>query len=352
MNEPTDWSLLARYLSGECSDEEKTELEAWITSDPENKRLVQFMKLVWNNPEARTQESDVKALWDEVAKKAGITAKPELKKISESTRFVPRTRKWPSQLHADSYRILRYAAAFFIVVTLGYLLSKRSTFFPWGQPAAELETFTVERGSRDTITLSDGTRIVLDAGSNLRYPERFKEGTREIFLNGEGYFEVTSDADRPFIVHANHAVIRVLGTKFNVRAWQPDQRVTVAVAEGRVSLRAEEGDALEKVVISKGQMSILPENGNPSEPIPVDVEKYLGWMHNEIVFEDAPLHEILFQLERWYDLQFVLADSAIAGEHVTVHIQKKSVDDILELISALSGLNYERQGRTIRFGHE
>jgi ferric-dicitrate binding protein FerR (iron transport regulator) len=149
-------------------------------------------------------------------------------------------------------------------------------------------------------------------------------------------------------VHANHAVVRVLGTKFNVRAWQPDKKVTVAVSEGKVSLRSEEGAAGDVVVIVRGQASTLPESGRPSEPHPVDIDQYLGWMNNEVAFDDAPLQEILYQLERWYDVQFILSDSTLAEEHLTIHIQNKSIDDILELISVLTDLRYRHMGNIIQ----
>jgi ferric-dicitrate binding protein FerR (iron transport regulator) len=181
----------------------------------------------------------------------------------------------------------------------------------------------------------------------LKYPEKFKGNTRVVFLDGEGYFEVASNADKQFIVHANQAVVQVLGTKFNVRAWQSDQRVTVTVAEGKVSLRSKEGAARETVVISMDQSSTMPENGLPSLPYPVDIKKYLGWIHNEVSFENAPLHEILYQLERWFDVQFVLADSAVAEERLTLHIQNKPLGDILELINALTDLDHKHTGKSV-----
>jgi ferric-dicitrate binding protein FerR (iron transport regulator) len=346
MSESIDWQLLARYLSGECSQEERNKIEAWIASDMENLKTVELMRVAWNVPEPQQQKSDVKKLWSEVAEQAGISAQSEDQKVpgtSEKAKII----RWPFDFQAGSYRILRYAAVLLAATSLVYFFGKGVGIFPWGQ-SSELQTLIVERGVRQSTTLSDGTIISLDAGSNLSYPKNFTGDTREVSLNGEGYFEVASNAAKPFIVHANHAVVRVLGTKFNVRAWQPDKKVTVAVSEGKVSLRSEEGAAGDVVVIVRGQASTLPESGRPSEPHPVDIDQYLGWMNNEVAFDDAPLQEILYQLERWYDVQFILSDSTLAEEHLTIHIQNKSIDDILELISVLTDLRYRHMGNIIQ----
>lgn len=342
----TDWILLARYLSEECTDEEKEKVEGWILSDSQNQQLIELMKTVWNTQEVTRQTSDVKKLWKDVAERAGIEPSPQGMEPRIRTNLVSRIVKWPFQARPAVARLFCYAAVLMIVVFLPYFFLR---ILPLIRESSELKVVHVKNAERVRLTLADGSRVVLDAGSSLRYPEKLKEDTRAVYLHGEGYFEVTYSEERPFVVKTDEAEIRVLGTKFNVRAWKSNRRVKVVVAEGRVSLRPEEGDVDDAVVILEGQLSTLAENGRPSEPRPVDVKKHLSWMQNEMVFEDTPLFEILTQLERWYDLRFVLSDTTVGNEHITAHIQKTSVDDILELISALSGLDYERRGRTVRF---
>ena len=346
IKETTDWILLARYLSNECSQEEREKVKAWITSDPDNQRLMELMKETWNMSESRVQTSDVEKLWKEVAENSGIKAEPEDTKIIKAPEQTLKIIKWPFNLQPATYRVLRYAAVLLLfVISVVYFFSKDS--LPWFQQNAELKVITIDKGERKKIMLSDGTGIVLDAGSSLKYPEKFEGNIREVFLSGEGFFEVVPDVKRPFVVHANHAVIQVLGTKFNVRAWLPDKRVTVAVAEGKVSLRSDKAVTQKEVTIVRDQLSTLPDGGVPSDPSSVNVEKYLGWMNNEVNFENAPLSEILFQLERWYDVQFVIQDSSITNEHLTLHIQNKTLDDILELLSTLTDLHYQHSGKLV-----
>jgi ferric-dicitrate binding protein FerR (iron transport regulator) len=344
MEEQRNWILLGRYLSNECSEEEKISVEAWIASHPKNRQLMELMNTVWQTKEAPVQRSNVKRLWNEVADKAGISSN-----VEDAAKRSARKIKWSPQLQHNLYRILRYAAILMIIGLLPYTIYNGFKIPSWIQFKSELMTVIVNKGDRQQIRLSDGSTIILDAGSMLKYPEEFNNDIREVFLNGEGFFEVFFNPEKPFIVHAGDAVIEVLGTKFNVRAWHKYKKIQVAVAEGKVSLNSEKGAVKDAVILTSGLSSILSANELPTQAQMVDIEKHLGWMHNEVIFDNTPLHEILFQLERWYDLQFVLADSSFGKEHLTVHIQSTSIRDILELIATLTDLKYVYNGNTVRF---
>ncbi len=210
-----------------------------------------------------------------------------------------------------------------------------------------MEEIVVESGNQAKLTLRDGTHVTQDAGSVFKYPQRFSGETREVFLQGEGYCEVTSDPQKPFVVQTNDAINRVLGTKFNVRAWLQNHEVKVAVSDGRVAVRSITDTDKDAVIIPKGQLSILRRNAKPSLPRQIDIAQHLSWLNYEIVFDDAPLHVVLYQLERWYNLRFFLTDNSIASDLITVHIKNKPVDDIIETIALILDLQYERTGRTI-----
>ena len=339
-----DWALLARYLSGECSDEEKADVEAAIASDPEKQRLANSMRSVWETPEPQAGGSDVSRLWEEVAEKTGISAGSDAAGNRGRQGIGGRLVEW-FQPQPKLARYYAAAAVLLIVSSLAYYGSRETWILSSSRETRWL-TLAVGSGTGDLLTLSDGTRIRLDAGSTLRYPESFRGDERRVFLGGEGYFEVAPDADRPFRVRLEHAVVEVLGTRFNVRAWQPEQRVTVAVAEGMVALIS--GREEEAVEIGTGQMSTLPGSGPPSEPRPADIDRHLGWMRQEAFFDDAPLRDVLFQLERWYDVEFALEDTSMAAERLSVHIRGESLEGVLELISALTGLDFRRDdGRVL-----
>ena len=344
MDDHTDWNLLGRYLSGECSEDENNEAKKWIAAHPDNVQFLKLMETVWQSQEEQGKSSDVEQLWNNVAEKTGISSK-----IEESTGSTLKSIIWPRPLQPKVWQILRYAAVLAILITLPYVIYQSFLDVDWFESSPELVTLTVTKGDRQEVILSDGSRIMLDAGSQFKYPEEFTGNTRDVYLNGEGYFEVQANPEKPFIVHAGDAVIKVLGTKFNVRAWQKYKNVMVAVAKGKVSLNSKQGTAQDAVILTAGFSSILREHGLPSQSKQIDIDKYLGWMHNEVIFEDAPLEEILFQLQRWYNLHFELSDSSLASEHLTVHIQSTSVKDIVDLIATLTDLEYTFAGDTVRF---
>jgi transmembrane sensor len=343
MGKPVDLKLVARYMSGECTQEERDVIEARMPYDSQLQHLVDLMREVWNVPEADSDEVDLKVLWQEVALRAGILRAVEKRQLHKKTW---RLSQWTFRQHP--VQALRYVAIIILAVFIPYLIF-RTFGFPWASWNREVNVITVDTGKRFTVTLEDGSRVTLDAGSRLAYPKEFETEVREVILEGEGFFEIAPDTERPFTVHAYNARVRVLGTKFNIRAWESSQGIVVSVTEGKVFLESSVDVSNAGVVLTQGQMSILKDNGIPSEPVDVDAEEYLGWMHNEIVFHDAPLGEVLRQLERWYGLHFLLSDPSLADERVSVHIRQTSVDDILELVSALSGCPFIRQGQTVRF---
>ncbi len=339
--------LLARYLSGECSQAEEREVEVWLNADPANPAALESMKAVWQTPEPGFEPSDVNRLWQEVAQQTGIASGADSALPRRTLTAVRPASGWRRFPAPDTYNWLRYAAFFVAILSVGFLLSRAgSHLMPWSQDPEQV-TLNIPNGQRQTVTLDDGTSIALDAGSTLHYPERFSGSLRTVVLAGEGYFEVASNPDKPFVIQANHAVVTVLGTKFNVRAWQSDEKVTVAVAEGKVSLAPNRENAEARVVLTENQISTLTPDSGPSVPRVGDVASRIAWMQNEVAFEDAPLSEILNQLERWYDVRFVLADSSAAAERLTVHIKSRSIDEILELISMLTDLRFVHNGNEI-----
>lgn len=342
MRQSIGWTILARYLSNECNETQRKKVEDWMASDPRHRNLMNLMADAWKAEEKSVPTSDIRCLWSDMAAKADIIPGKSKNPARVGKAHVIR---WPFAIQPAVVRALWIAAVLIAAVALPYLLTDGFKTLPFLSRTA---TFAVAETKRAELVLSDGSRIVLDSGSELSYPKKFTGRMRDVLLKGEGYFEVAPDKEKPFVVHAGGAVIRVLGTRFDVRAWERNRRVVVAVAEGRVSFGSENCGDQEKVILTRNQESELTGNGKPDTPREADVEKILGWMHDRIEFENAPLGEVLFQVERWYGIRFTLADSSAADERVSVSIQKKSIGDVLELISMISGLEYQMKGSRVR----
>jgi ferric-dicitrate binding protein FerR (iron transport regulator) len=194
-------------------------------------------------------------------------------------------------------------------------------------------------GQRETVTLRDGTHLVLGPATRLTVRGELGAGTRDVELDGEAVFTVAHDARRPFVVRANRTTMRDVGTVFVVRAYREDAAVRVAVAEGEValvgaSLRARDVatiDASGAVHIRRG----------------VDVARYLAWTQGGLQFEDTPLKQVARDVGRAYGVEVTLADSALGGLHVTVRFDNQPLDVVLETVTRAVGARYEHTARGV-----
>ncbi len=327
MSEPVDSNLLARYLSDECSAEEREQVEDALAADPALQRRIGQLRTVWHTSPMREQASDLDGLWYQIAQRT-VTGTSPADQGTLNRRIVP--------LFSA---IRRYAAvAVFLIACFAtyYGLSSAHTASEW----VALQT---QYGEHAQYTLSDGTTVWLDAGSTLRYPTDFTGDTRSVLLSGEAYFDVASDPSKPFLVQAEYGQITVTGTAFNVRAWPNEQKMIVSVAEGQVILTAKK-DASSAVSINPGHTSSITVNSSPSTPRPTNVPRHAAWIQRKAYFDNVPLRDILSQLERWYNVQCVLENASVAQELLTVQLDGHSLDDALHLITTLTGLQYERVG--------
>ncbi|MFC1565050.1 FecR family protein [candidate division KSB1 bacterium] len=338
MKEKIDWDLIGKYLTGETSGEENILIKTWLESDPDNQKLIDDLKEVWNSPVAEPPLCDVSKMKSEILSKSGIT---KSRKVKE--RIIP-------SLHFYRYsRILRYAAALIVSILSTYFLANFLLSTENSQNTG-LNKIVVKNGIREQITLSDGTAITLDAGSEFSYPENFGSETREVFLKGEAFFEVKSLAGRPFIVYAENAVVMVLGTKFNVKAWQETNSVEVVVSEGNVMMRSRLSSDEEAVIIRESQMSEMVKDSEPFAPQDVPVENYISWLNNEKRFENTKLIEIVSQIERWYDLTINIENKQLLSVRMTMLVQKKEpAKDYIDLISSILDIDYVISEKTVTF---
>jgi ferric-dicitrate binding protein FerR (iron transport regulator) len=194
--------------------------------------------------------------------------------------------------------------------------------------------------------LGDGSRATLNAGSRLRWANDFGARTRDVYLDGEAYFTVTHDASRPFRVHARGAVAHDLGTRFTVRAYAELPHVEVVVAEGSVSLRHDR-DAADSAILQTGQLGRLGASGAPTIESNVAVDRWTAWTGGALVLEGLTLADALPQLERWYDVRFVLADSALARRRVQARFHDEPLPQVLDALSLALGARWQQSGRTV-----
>jgi ferric-dicitrate binding protein FerR (iron transport regulator) len=341
MKNDMDWDLILGHLQGSNNLQDQQKFHTWLDQDGKNRELMEKLQKIWNSPDEQMPDPDTDSAWQGVIEKAGIDLREG--KNESVLRLITRPRIILDQLLGN--KMLRLAAVVIFAAVLSFLA------YNWNRPLV-LQELRVPLAQKMTVTLSDGSKIVLDAGSYLEYPEEFRSAERQVYFNGEGYFEVNGDPDKPFVIHTGESIIRVLGTRFNIRTWPYNKlrRVSLTVVEGLVSFQAD-GAVSEKntVVVSEREYSELLENQPPTMPKSVNIEEYISWVNREINFRNAPLREVLDQLERWYDIQIELEDHSLAKNRVALFVDNKSLQDILEVIALMNNMQYEQKGRTILF---
>ena len=202
----------------------------------------------------------------------------------------------------------------------------------------------VPRGSEYWIVLPDGTRVWLNAATELKYPAAFHAKERRVYLKGEAYFEVAPDKNRPFYVETEEVKIRVLGTVFDVNTHYT-RGVRTVLVEGAVAL--EWGDQKE-IRMKPGELADFDRTTTEVTLKEVDVTSYISWKEGYFVFEDEPLEEIMHTLSLWYDKEFLFVGKRSRALHFSGHIKRyERIETILSAITDVTGVEFRMNGQII-----
>ncbi len=205
-------------------------------------------------------------------------------------------------------------------------------------------TITTPRGKTFTVTLSDGTEVMLNAESSLRYPTSFHGDKRIVELKGEAFFTVAKDKTHPFVVHTTQANTVVTGTKFNFRAYK-GAASHVTLVEGHVSVNPL--CSKQSVKLEPGEDIVLYGNGQ-LQVEQIDVERYIAWTEGFFYFEETPLSEIMSELGRWYNVNIYFSDEKIMNYHFNFWVNRnQSLRKALDMLNQLQKVDAVFSNNTI-----
>ena len=211
--------------------------------------------------------------------------------------------------------------------------------------ASEIKYNKVEipRGGEYQIVLGDGTRVYLNAQTELRFPESFASSEqRLVYLSGEAYFEVTKNPYKPFVVQCKDYAVKVLGTSFNVNSYEGDETSKTTLATGKVEIDMDG----KQTILNPGQQAII-KNGevNVKE---VDVEVYTTWMFDNFRFQSESIQEIMTKLSRWYAIDVFYMNESVRNYHFTGYLPRYAkIADVLELLSLTTNIKFDVEGKTV-----
>lgn len=208
----------------------------------------------------------------------------------------------------------------------GTLVYKKETALPKeNEGPVSMNVLEVPYGKQTKVELGDGTAIWVNSGSKLTYPSHFSASKRELTLEGEAFFEVSHNAQRPFVVHVKGLNVQVLGTAFNINSFGP--AVQTALVRGKVGLEA----GNQSILLMPGELGSYTRTGGTLSKTEADLKLYTAWKDGEIYFDNSSLAEIAFRLEREYNLHFNFEDAALKNLHFMVDMPKTG-DDIQQVL--------------------
>jgi transmembrane sensor len=316
------YDLLGRKMAGESEASELEELESILQLHPELQ--VFYNQILMHSSE--TQDVDIEAAYETHHAKM----------------------MYPAKAKRTLTRALLVAASVILVAALTRLLLTKDN-----NKQTIVET-GAHKDSRSTMTLPDGSIVRLNAKSKVRYAEGFAK-SREVYLEGEAYFEVTHNENMPFIVHTGEADIKVLGTKFNVRNYSNEHRMEAALLTGSIELTLR-ADAQHKILLKPSDKIIVKkdeEGGSAITPAAGDKKVELtsiklqdsvivetSWLNDKMGFYDKPFSEIALDLERQFDVNIEFKNEAVRAYKYTGVYDEDNAGDILKILQMIKPFQY------------
>jgi ferric-dicitrate binding protein FerR (iron transport regulator) len=323
--------LIARYLARQTSSDENAQLATWVAQSPENERTFEQLKTVWQASQTPAAPAETAAALARLKARLALAEKP----AAPAATPTPPARRWRLRL-ARSYQ--RAAVLLLLLSTIG------GAYF-YGRPVSAV-AYRVHRtpaGQPQRLRLPDGSVVTLAPQSKLRYPAQFTVAAREVYLEGEAFFEVTKNPHRPFRVHSGAWVTQVLGTKFNVSAVPGASQLAVSLVEGKVEVQ----DKQDKYLLAPGQQLRADVATGRIYRQAFDRQRVLAWRSNQLVFKNEKLADVAPQLERRYGVKLVFADPATAEVRLWATFDNEPLPRVLDALRLAGGLHYHREGQVI-----
>lgn len=353
--------LIAGYLKNELSEDQLIELHSWIQQSKKNKFYFDECREIWvtsNSIENKTRFNSVLAF----------------EKFLENTEdetpvFLFSRKTW--------LKVGKYAAILVVAFFLGGVVFSKFFTNTNDLLSDRYSEIVVPRGAKAQFTLLDGTQVTLNAGSKLRYNNKYGIKDRNVELEGEAYFKVAKDKNRPFIVKTSHIAVKALGTEFNVKAYPGDKTIETTLVEGSVKVeklegKNEYGDIFlkpnQKITFYKSEevqkekekytkegeiaknRDAAPKRIDPVYELVkenVKVEPLVSWKENRWIIEKEDLSVLAVELERKFDIQVLFETDRLKQFRFTGTLLDEPLEQVLKVMSVTAPISYEINGKKV-----
>lgn len=318
-------SLLIKSFSGKASPEEEQIIQSCVDESEESRKEYQAYKKLWEDSKGLMLSGSIDT------ENALLKTKNQIPQFTRNVRWIS---------------FIKQAAA---VLIFSVILSVFIHYFLDHRPEPKSGNIVYQEikaayGTQTRLTLADGTVVWLNSGSTLRFPLSFEHAdSRQVGLKGEGYFEVTKNSEKPFIVNTCGLDVKVLGTSFNVNAYEDEKHIEIALIEGKIELSKQAKDeAVSIMTLHPSEIADYDTENNriihKTEP---EIDRYTAWKDGKIVFFDDPIGKVISRLENWYNVDIEIADNRLMAYHFTATFGQESLDQVLKYLSISTPLNYK-----------
>ncbi len=317
-------SLIARYFNGNLSETENEELFNLLESNVSDRKLFDDYQILWEHSGHPTAQGPIDV--------EGALVKTKRRMIFRKTGVI---------------QFFQRAAAVLILAVLlstGYI-----GIFQSGKPKDLFNSQVINQeisatyGSLTKFQLSDGTKVYLNAGSKLFFPNEFRGNTRNVSLVGEAFFEVTHDASKPFVVRTSGINVKVLGTAFNLQAYPGSNEISATLVHGKVILENESDGKINQLaelkpsdravfMINEKKIKITAEE---------DLDRFVAWKDGKLVFYNDPIDEVAEKIGYWYNVSVKINNSDLKRYRFTATFSDEPIEQVLDLLSKSSPIKYQ-----------
>lgn len=317
MNKPTD-KQIEEVLAGVATPENAKYVAEWFATEEGSDYLEAAM--------TRDSES-IKNEFADLYVDHNVPSKKMLEQIRKNIRV--------KKLKRICFRVA--AVLIPVLFIIGFYIQLNSRVDLYG--TSEYEEVAVAKGERIQVMFQDGTKVYINSDSKLRYPKKFALNSREVFLEGEAYFVVAKNKNRPFIVNMDGPAIHVLGTSFNVQNYPENKDIVVCLDEGNINLTL---PSEKKYAVKPGERLIYnKENKQCTISRMNDMQRMSMWKQNVIVFKDTPLPEVMKTLNRWYDVDFKVEDERALTYVYTLTSDNTLLERVLTDLEKIAPVKFE-----------
>lgn len=315
--------LVSKKLAGEATESELNELELIISANTEFAQQYKLLQQFWAE-ESNTNQAFVEDGLQKVLQRLELPFETPIKYMEAESK----SRRW-------FIRIAAVAASIVVIASSVIFLNSSNNNKTSTADFSKLEKKQNSKGTKSIIELSDGSKVWLNADSKIQYPPLFAGNTREIYLDGEAFFEVAKNAQKPFIIHLANGTVKVLGTSFNVRAYGNEKVVETSVATGKVAFipKYNSNKKQDTVFITPNNKVQYHFTNEKIAVMPTVVIEDKAWTEGKLIFKAMTLQDITTELERNFGKKAIFLDDEAREYVLTGSFQNNTLEEIMFYLS-------------------